>query len=119
MKKIVAAALLFAGIAGPASAQAPLVEIDDAVMVEPFAANADTVDDWDVYDAAGTKVGDVEEVLGTDANTPTALAVDFEGTGGYADRDVVIPLDQFTLTEGRLVLGSTPDAVGALPTWDD
>lgn len=119
MKNTIAAVLLIAGIAGPASAQATLVEIADSVMVEPFAANADTVDDWDVHDAAGTKIGEVDEVLGTDANTPTALAIDFEGTGGYADRDVVIPLDQFTLTEGRLVLGSTAEAVGALPTWND
>ena len=84
-----------------------------------FPAIADDVDDWDVYDAQGTEIGEVDEVVGTDVNTPTALVVDFEGNGGYADRDVVIPLDLFTQENGRLVLNADPAAVSQMPTWDD
>ena len=104
---------------GSAFAQSALVEIDDDVQVAPFGVDADTVDDWDVYDASGTEIGEVEDVLGTDAKTPTALAVDFEGNGGYADRDVAVPLGEFTREGGRLILKATPDAVAAMPTWDD
>lgn len=119
MKTMITAVASLMVVSGAAFAQAPLVEIADRVMVEPFGADADTVDDWDVHAADGTEIGEVEEVLGTDAQTPTALAVDFEGNGGYADRDVVIPLDRFTLSEGRLVLDADPASVEAMPTWDD
>ena len=104
---------------GSALAQSTLVEIDDDVVVAAFGAKADDVDDWDVYDASGTEIGEVEDVVGTDAKTPTALAVDFEGNAGYADRDVVVPLDAFTLQNNRLVLNATPDAVSAMEEWHD
>ena len=119
MKILTAALITMLASIGSASAQTSLVEISDSVMVANFGANADTVDDWDVFAADGTKLGDVEEVLGTDTQTPTALAVDFEGNAGYADRDVVIPLDQFTLVDGRLVLDADPATVSTMPEWDD
>ena len=104
---------------GSALAQNALVEVADDVQVPALGATADTIDDWDVFDASGTEIGEVEEVLGTDARTPTALAVDFEGNAGYADRDVVIPLDAFTLQDNRLVLNAAPDAVSAMEEWRD
>ncbi len=104
---------------GGAFAQTALVEIDDDVQVAGFEANADTVDDWDVFDASGAQIGEVEDVVGTDARTPTALVVDFDGKAGYADRDVVIPLGEFARENGRLVLNAAPDAVGGMPTWND
>ena len=106
-------------LTGGAFAQTAWVEIDDEVRVPAFDARADDVDDWDVYDAAGTEIGEVEEVVGPDRQTPAALVVDFEGNAGYADRDVVIPLDQFTRQNDRLVLNAAPDAVGGMETWND
>ncbi len=119
--KILSAAALTAVLAfpGAAFAQAQLVEIPDNVMVEAFGANVDTVDDWDVFAADGTRIGEVEEVLGTDAQTPTALAIDFEGNGGYADRDVVIQLEMFSLDGNRLTLNADAAAVQAMPVWND
>lgn len=119
MKTTAIALASLMAFSGTAFAQAHLVEIADSVMVEPFGANADTVDDWDVYAADGTEIGEVDEVLGSDPQTPTALAVDFEGNGGYADRDVVVPLDQFTPSGNRLVLNADPAAVQAMPDWND
>lgn len=104
---------------GATFAQSTWVEIDDRVQVPAFSATADQVDDWDVYDAAGTEIGEVEEVVGPDASTPTALVVDFEGNGGYADQDVVIPIDQFSLENNRLVLNADPAAVSGMEVWDD
>lgn len=106
-------------MAGAALAQNTWVEIDDRVQVSAFSATVDQVDDWDVYDAAGTEIGEVEEVVGPDASTPTALVVDFEGNAGYADRDVVIPLDQFSRENNRLVLNADPAAVGSMEVWND
>lgn len=111
------AGCLMAG--GAAMAQTALVEVNDNVHVAAFGAIADQVDDWDVHDASGVEIGEVEEVVGPDADTPTALVVDFDGNAGYADRDVVIPLDQFTRENDRLTLNASPDAVGGMETWND
>lgn len=106
-------------MAGTAFAQGNLVEVRDNVQVVPFNAIADEVDDWDVYDASGTEIGDVEDVVGTDKNTPTALVVDFKSKSAYGDRDVVIPLDQFSLQGNRLILNADAAAVAQMPAWDD
>lgn len=104
---------------GAAMAQTAWVEVSDNAHVAAFGAIADQVDDWDVYDASGTEIGEVEEVVGPDAATPTALVIDFEGKAGYADRDVVIPLDQFSRENNRLTLNASPEAVGAMEAWND
>lgn len=106
-------------MAGSAYAQGVLVKVGDDVQVAPLTATADDVDDWDVFNSEGVEIGEVEEVVGTDANTPTALVVDFDGTAGHTDRDVVIPLDQFTQQNGRLVLNADAAAVGQMPDWHD
>lgn len=104
---------------GAAMAQTALVEVNDNVHVAAFGAIADQVDDWDVYDASGAEIGEVDEVVGPDAGTPAALVIDFDGKGGYADRDVVVPIDQFTRENNRLTLNASPDAVSAMETWND
>ena len=115
----IAAGVLSASLlAGTAFAQT-WVEIEDSVQISAFSQTADTVEDWDVY-AGGAKVGDVEEVIGTDANTPSALVVDFEDNAGYGDRDdVVIPLDQFAWENDQLVLKAEASAMGSMEVWND
>ncbi|MFC6487656.1 PRC-barrel domain-containing protein [Nitratireductor sp. GCM10026969] len=99
-------------IAGTAWAQQPWTEIDERVEVPPLGAAADDVDDWDVYTADGIRIGEVEEVIGPDAATPTALVVDFEDRAGYGDRDeVIVPLDHFSLDGERLLIDADPQAV--------
>ena len=113
-------ALLASGLlAGTALAQSAWVEIeDDTIQVGEFGASVDQVDDWDVH-AGGMKVGEVEEVVGNDAATPGALVVDFDGNGGYADQDVVVPLDQFTYENNQLVLNAGPEDVAGFDMWND
>lgn len=106
-------------LAGSALAQSALVEVRDDVMVEAFGAIADRVDDWDVYDVSGKEIGEVEEVVGADRDTPTALVVDFDDDSAYPDRDVVIPLDELVYENGRLILKATPEAVRGMEIWRD
>ncbi len=106
-------------VAGAAHAQNKLVELDDKVQVAAFSATVDEIDDMDVVDAAGTKIGEVEEVVGENANTASALVVDFDGTGGFTDQDVVVPLDQFSLENNRLVLKADAATVGGMEVWKD
>ncbi|MHB2264732.1 PRC-barrel domain-containing protein [Aliihoeflea sp. PC F10.4] len=119
-KKLSLAIVASGLLAGTAFAQSTWVEIeDDNVQVTEFGANVDQVEDWDVYDAAGTDIGDVEEVIGTDPATPTALVIDFNDDAGYVDGDVIIPLDQFTYENNRLVLNADAAAVGSFELWTD
>lgn len=119
--KLTAVAALSLGLAGgTALAQTALVEVSDQVIVEPFGLDADTVDDLDVYSSNGQDIGDVEDVVGSDQQTPTHLVVDFDDDDGYPDRDdVLVPIESFTLENDRLVISLTPEEVSALPTWND
>lgn len=120
MKLTLTAALaIVAASTLPAISQAKFVEVEDAVMVQPFNQSADTVDDWDVFTADGIEVGEVEDVVGTDRNVATALAVDFDEKEGFADGDVIVPLDQFTYKDDRLILNATADAVSKMEKWND
>jgi hypothetical protein len=118
MRFAVSAAVLALAVA-PASAQSGLVELRDDVTVAAFGVTVDRVDDLDVY-AEGRKVGDVEDVLGTDATTATALVIDFDDGAGYGDRDdVIVPIGRFRLDGNRLVTDVTPGEVAGFPNWDD
>ncbi|UIJ73518.1 PRC-barrel domain-containing protein [Aurantimonas sp. HBX-1] len=112
-------ALLSAGLfAGAAFAQtAGLVDVDDNVMVPPFNVTVDDLDDMDVYDAAGTEIGEIEEVVGTDANTPTAFVVDFDDQG-YGDEERVIGLENFAMDGARMTLSLDAAGVATLPVDD-
>ena len=79
MKTLTAALSTMLAFSCSAMAQSHLVEIPDRVTVATLGTDVDTIDDWDVFAPDGTKLGDVEEVLGTDPRTPTALAIDFDG----------------------------------------
>lgn len=119
MKKFAIALPLAALIAVPAFAQTQWVELEDRAEVAPFASTVDQVEDWDVYDANGQKLGEVEAVLGADATTATALAIDFDDAAAYVDGNVIVPIDQFTWEANRLSL--TIDQAGAqqLELWND
>jgi hypothetical protein len=118
-KKLSVALIASGLLAGTAMAQTAWVEIeDDNLQIAEFGASVDQVEDWDVY-VDGAKVGEVEEVVGTDATTPTALVVDFDGSGGFEDRDVVIELDQFSWENNQLVLNADAATVADFETWDD
>ncbi|HEV7417352.1 MAG TPA: PRC-barrel domain-containing protein [Tianweitania sediminis] len=113
-------AAAFVGLSLPAFAQTSWVEIDDDVMVAPFNVEADDLDDMDVHNSAGQEIGEVEEVIGTNETTPTALVVEFDGEAGYPDRDdVVVPLDRFSMNGDRLVLNADAAAVEGFQTYDD
>ena len=119
--KTLSATVIAASLAaGTAYAQQSFVEIEDNVMVQPFNANADTVEDWDVYSPAGVEIADVEDVIGTDAQSPTALVVDLDDNAGFGDRDdVIVPLDQFSWQDNRLVLNADAAAVSTMAVWND
>lgn len=119
MKNLAIAFSAVALMSGPALAQSQWVELEDNVVVAPFSSTADQVEDWDVYDANGQKIGDVESVLGRDPSTATALVIDFDDGAAFVDGDVIVPIEQFTWQNNRLSLDIDQAAAQQLELWND
>ncbi|WP_061932947.1 hypothetical protein [Aureimonas sp. AU22] len=120
-KMLLAAAGLFLLSGAAAQAQgAALVEVDGSVMLMPWNKTADSIEDAKVLKSGdGVELGEVEEVLGTDAKTPVALVVDFAGTTtGFTGRKV-IPIERFSPDGNRLTLTTSAAEVASFPAYED
>lgn len=118
--RLLASAFLAAAITTPALAQTTWVEIDEDVALQPWGSTVDAVEDLDVIGANGTKIGEVEEVVGTAPGTPSAIVVDFSDDSPYGNRpDAVVPLDQFTFDNNRLTLTADAATVSGFEAYDD
>ncbi|SEN26308.1 hypothetical protein SAMN04488003_11236 [Loktanella fryxellensis] len=96
-----------------------VVEIVDATAVGSFGINADLIDDLDLRNTAGDKIGDVEGVYGPDVMTPDAILVDFDDDAVSGDDDErLVPLTAVTFDGSALVLADGTD-VGGLPVMND
>lgn len=106
-------------LALPALAQTKMVEVRDRTPIPGFGINADVADDLDVTDAAGRHIGEVEEVIGPDRNTPEALVIEFEDhIIGNSEEDRVVPLSSVTFDGSAIVLEQT-EGLTDLPIWRD
>ena len=113
------AAALAGLIALPAYAQSQFFEVDETVSVPGFEMDADQADEYDVYDATGRKIGEVEEVVGSNRAMADAFVVDFEDAlTEYGDEERVIPLTEFKFDGKGFVLSDGAD-VETMPTWID
>ncbi|WP_427023378.1 hypothetical protein ACP4J4_12540 [Aureimonas ureilytica] len=114
-----ATAVLLSGAAANAQT-ASLVEVNDNVMLMPWNMSADAVEDAKVLQKGdGIELGEVEEVLGTDANTPTALAVEFKGTTTGFTGTKIIPIDRFAPDGSRLTLSTSAAEVASFPEYSN
>ena len=112
------------GAAGeaPTVNERDVVEIDDDFVVPAFNVPVDVLDDYDVYDRNGEYVGEVEDVIGPDAQTATAIVVEFDGPGWFlTDDDVerVVDISEFNIENDRLVIDMTADDARMLPVYKD
>ncbi|WP_182085778.1 hypothetical protein [Aureimonas sp. ME7] len=114
-----ATAVLLSGVAAQAQ-NAALVEVNDNVVLMPWNKTVDAVEDAKVLKSGdGVELGEVDEVLGTDANTPVALVVDFDGaTTGFTGKKV-IPIDRFSPDGARLTLTTSAAEVASFPEYAD
>ncbi|EHK54996.1 PRC-barrel domain-containing protein [Allomesorhizobium alhagi] len=118
--RVPAAFAIAVALPATAAAQTTWVEIADQATVAPLSRSVDRVDDMDVYDASGKKIGEIEEVLGQDADTASALTVDFDDDAGYGGRDnVIVPLEMFQLDGERLILSADAEAMSSMEVWED
>jgi hypothetical protein len=67
---------------------------DDDMLVQILNRTVDDIEDMDLKNADGDKVGEVEEVLIDASGQPVAIAVEVGGFLGVGDREVVLGLDR-------------------------
>jgi len=112
-------AVLASFLALPVYAQSQFFEVDKTVSVPGFEMDADNADEYDVFDTTGRKIGEVEEVVGSNRAMANAFVVDFDDAlNEYGDEERVIPLTEFEFDGKGFVLADDAD-VTTMPTWID
>ncbi|UEM24595.1 PRC-barrel domain-containing protein (plasmid) [Skermanella mucosa] len=114
-------AAVLAQTAAPGANSGGLVELDDdRTDVNWQGRSIDDLEDMDVYNTGGDKIGEVEEVLGDASGRISAVAVEFGGTLGIGDKQVVVPLDRLQLgQDDRLVTDMVEEDLARLQEWED
>ncbi|KIN75205.1 PRC-barrel domain protein [Sulfitobacter noctilucae] len=77
------------------------------------------LDDMEVHDAAGEKIGEVEDVLIDGDGMPVAYVVEIGGLLGIGSDEAIVPIDAFEFAGGAYVSKMTQDQLENLPRWDD
>ena len=73
----------------------------------------------DVYNEAGEKIGEIEDIIVTPNKSVSYAIVGVGGFLGIASHDVAVPVGRFKQQAGRVVLpGATKDALKAIPKFE-
>ena len=73
----------------------------------------------DVYNEAGEKIGEIEDIIVTPNKSVSYAIVGVGGFLGIASHDVAVPVGRFKQLAGRVVLqGATKDALKAIPKFE-
>lgn len=80
---------------------------------------ASKLEDMSLYNAAGEKMGDVEEVM-TGPENRLFVVISHGGFLGLGQKQVAMPVEQLAMRGDRLVAeGLTDDQIKAMPAFDD
>lgn len=102
------------------AADSIMVEVDDdSLSVAAFNTTVGELEDMVLYGADGERVGEIEDVLGSQDGTVTAVAVEVGGLLGVGEREVIIPIDAIELDGLRLSIDYTREEIQELPQWAD
>lgn len=117
MLKVVGAALALAILSGAAFAQ-------PATLQTTLPANSVTITKWykqNVYDRSDAKIGEIMDVLATDAGQITSFIVGVGGFLGMGEKDVAVAPTAIktTMKDGKpyLVMDTTKDALKGAPGY--
>ncbi|MCD7107708.1 PRC-barrel domain-containing protein [Rhizobium sp. DKSPLA3] len=119
---ITTATLALLSGAGASFAQAPataMVDVSGKTMVPGFNVTADDLESMHVYNATGQKIGEIEDVVGSDKTTPTGVAIDFERDANLGREHRVVALDKIKQDGLRLVVDIDAATAAQLPVYDD
>ncbi len=90
---------------------------DGKKLVKPWNVPVDSVEQMDVYDGAGKKIGQVDAVLQDKNGDVKGVAVGYGGFLGFGEKGAVVTLDQLKLKDGTLITEVNEDQLSKLPPW--
>lgn len=90
---------------------------DDSKLVQPWGVPVDSVEEMDVYDANGKKIGEVDAVLQDKNGEIKGVAVEYGGFLGFGSKGAVVTLDQLKLKDGTLVTDINEEQLPQQPEW--
>lgn len=91
---------------------------DERLVVQPFNLTVDKMDDMNVVNAAGEKIGEIDEVLMDGSGKPVAVTVEVGGFLGIGGREVIVTFEQLQLQGDRFLVNMTKQQLETLPKWD-
>jgi sporulation protein YlmC with PRC-barrel domain len=95
-----------------------LTAVDDSKkLVTPWALPVDRVEEMDVYDKNGKKIGEVDAVLQDKKGEIRGVAVVHGGFLGFGAKDTIVTLDRLKLKDGDIVTELTEDQLSEQPAW--
>jgi sporulation protein YlmC with PRC-barrel domain len=123
---LLAAILTVSGCAvGQTAKPANLSAVDaDRTDLTWHGLSIDKLEDMDLYNSAGKKIGEVEDVLADGSGQLSAVGVGFGGPLGADDdtevTEVVVPLDRLRLSQDGHLTGDLSESdLAQLPEWDN
>jgi sporulation protein YlmC with PRC-barrel domain len=90
---------------------------DKKKLVKPWNVPVDTVEQMDVYDANGKKLGQIDAVLQDKNGDVRGVAVGYGGFLGFGEKGAIMTLDQLKLKDGTLITDVNEDQLSKLPEW--
>ncbi len=84
--------------------------------------NADDLDDMSVVNSSGDKIGELDEIVLSKQDNQLYAVVEVGGFLGAGEKEVVIPLKELTMRDGKLwapLTASTQEQLKSRPEYDD
>ncbi|MEQ8344063.1 MAG: PRC-barrel domain-containing protein [Sneathiellaceae bacterium] len=95
------------------------IEVENRDLTVPgIELTVEQLEELDIVNASGKRIGGVDEVLSSADGTIVAIATEVGGFLGIGDRKVILSLDQIRLQDGRLATQLTDAQLKALPAQD-
>lgn len=102
-----------------AAPQLRYIEVEnDELTVPGIELTVEQVEELDIVNAAGERIGGVDGVLSSADGTIVAIATEVGGFLGIGERRVILSLDQVRLQDGRLATQLTDAQLKAMPARD-
>jgi sporulation protein YlmC with PRC-barrel domain len=90
---------------------------DDSKLVKPWNIPVDTVEEMDVFDANGKKIGEVDAVLQDKNGEVKGVVVEYGGFLGFGEKGAVVGIDQLKLSDGTIITDLSEEQLSQRPEW--
>ena len=92
---------------------------DEALMVKPLGMTVGELDGASVYDSAGERIGELDDILMGADGSSMAASLDVGGFLGMGEKDVAIPVTDLAPAEDGFTVNMTQEELEAMPEFED